>query len=95
MNQKLRYWVYRAMDAGDNVLYVGMTRKLTERGMQHERQSTWAKLADRYILRGPYACEADARYAEQCLIADLNPIFNVSRPTPRLRGVAREGVDAA
>lgn len=77
--------MYRALDRDGAVLYIGMTRKLTERGKQHRRHSVWFPEMERYILRGPYLSEDYARFVEQSLIAELRPIHNVARPTPRLR----------
>lgn len=75
--------VYIAYDAGDNVLYVGMTKRQITRIDEHRERSAWWPLVRRVeIEHHPTPAEAAARESE--LIRTLQPAFNVKGTASRV-----------
>lgn len=83
------YWLY---DSEDRVLYIGLTRQIEERLIQHSKDKGWWEQISRVEVqahpsrRAAFEAERDAIYAER-------PIFNKRRtpPPPVLPPIIRRG----
>ena len=74
--------VYLCYDAQDRLLYVGITARGVWRNRQHSYRSTWwpqmvRQEWEHFVTRYEAICR------ENELIATLNPIYNIIRPTGR------------
>ena len=68
--------VYRAFDAEDNLLYVGVTKNIKQRYKTHRTKSEWWKNWDRTHLNF-YSCRYVAEAAESMVIRCELPEFNL------------------
>lgn len=75
------HYVYRALDADGQALYVGMTMHPRKRHHDHQCKA-WAAEVSKWVFRGPYS-EHDAANLESDLIRNLNPVHNIRRPARR------------
>lgn len=67
--------VYRALDANDQVLYIGSTSGLRRRFWAHRSNSPWFGRCTS-VEWTEHATERDARVEEYRLIRELRPPFN-------------------
>lgn len=79
--------LYRAFDADDQLLYVGVTGDLIERRRHHARDSHWAERAVRWTTENYDDWHAGLA-AERQAIASEGPLHNVQGPERARRGVA-------
>lgn len=76
------HFVYRCYDADHVLLYIGCTLNVKKRIAAHRRgdnakASRWlAACMDTYDVTGPYANEADGKFAEADAIRTEQPLFN-------------------
>lgn len=74
-NYDREYWVYRAFDENDVLLYVGCTSDRKARRQAHRRESPWFPYATRFHQTGPF--EKAAGFAtEKAVILVEAPLFN-------------------
>lgn len=85
------HYVYLYRDDRDCILYVGCGGK-PERASSHQIESHNGELSEflsknnyRIEIAGPYGNESSARAVEAALISTLNPKFNISPGSSRLR----------
>lgn len=68
--------LYRYYDAAGSLLYVGVSKSVVARAMQHERQARWwARWS--MMVRETYATRDEALAAERVAIERERPLFNV------------------
>lgn len=68
------YYVYRAYDAADRLLYIGCTNDLIRRRKQHAESAHWYPYAVRFVVRGPLSRDA-AHALEHKQINVMIPAF--------------------
>ena len=68
--------VYRAYDAQDSLLYVGIARRWPARWQAHAARATWYPEVARLALEA-HGTDAAARAAEAAAIRDEQPRYNV------------------
>lgn len=88
------HYVYRALNASDELLYVGCSLNPPKRVVEHKSTSDWYGQATRYKLSGPYNYET-ARELERQAIATERPLYNYT-PERRAWKMAHDSyIDAA
>lgn len=82
-----RTCVYRAYDADQRLLYVGISVNLDGRLSKHHSSAWWPAVVE--IAVQWFEGREAAKAAERRAISEEHPIYNVSRPTrgPRIREV--------
>lgn len=77
-----RWWIYIHRDALGQPLYVGIAMHPRDRNKQHVSKSDWWPAVASIDLQGPWLDRPEALRAEERLIRQLDPPFNVIY-TPR------------
>lgn len=78
-----RTCVYRAYDAEERLLYVGISMNLDGRLTKHRRTAWWPLVAE--ITVQWFDGRELAKSAERAAILNENPLYNITRPGPSIR----------
>lgn len=78
-----RTCVYRAYDAAERLLYVGISMNLDGRLAKHRSAAWWPAVAE--VTVQWFDGREAAKAAEREAISRENPLHNVARPAPPVR----------
>lgn len=78
-----RTCVYRAYDAQERLLYVGISMNLISRLTNHQRTAWWSAVDE--ITVQWFEGREPAKAAERAAILNENPLYNKARPALSVR----------